>query len=65
MRLIRHRHAPLRERVWDLRHNLTAYDAQYLVLSEALPDAVLLTADAALAKRAQISLGGDRVRHVE
>lgn len=63
-RLIRYPHAPLRERVWDLRHDLTAYDATYLSLAEALGDCVLLTGDGELASRARQSLGEDRVRHV-
>ncbi len=40
--------APLLRRVWELRGNVSAYDACYLALAEAL-DAVLLTADARLA----------------
>lgn len=63
-RLIRYPHAPLRERVWDLRHNLTAYDATYLALAEALDDPVLLTGDGGLAARARKSLGDHRVREV-
>lgn len=63
-RLVRYPHAPLRGRVWDLRHNLTAYDATYLALTEALDDAVLLTGDGGLAAQARHSLGHDRVRHV-
>ena len=35
-------------RVWELRHNLTAYDAVYVALAEAL-DAPLLTRDQRLA----------------
>lgn len=65
MRLIRYPHAPLRLRVWELRHNLTAYDATYLALAEALDEPVLLTGDAGLADRARDSLGRDRVRHIE
>jgi len=42
-------HLPLLDRVWQLRDNLTAYDASYVALAEAL-DAVLLTADRRLAK---------------
>ena len=38
----------LSERVWELRHNLSAYDASYVALAEAL-DCPLLTADARLA----------------
>jgi predicted nucleic acid-binding protein len=64
LRMIRYSHAPLRERVWELRHELTAYDATYLALAEALGGATLITADAGLATRATRSLGADRVRHV-
>jgi predicted nucleic acid-binding protein len=39
------------ERVWDLRNNLTAYDAVYVALAEAL-DAPLLTRDQRLAAAA-------------
>ncbi|MBE2315222.1 type II toxin-antitoxin system VapC family toxin [Solirubrobacter sp. CPCC 204708] len=48
LRLMRHPHAPLRERVWALRHNLTSYDATYLALAEALPDPLLITGDRGL-----------------
>jgi predicted nucleic acid-binding protein len=44
----RHAHDPLLHRVWALRHNLTAYDAVYVALAEAL-DAPLITRDARLA----------------
>jgi len=37
-------HIPLLSRCWELRANLTIYDAAYVALAEAL-DAVLLTAD--------------------
>lgn len=40
---------PLLPRVWELRDNLSAYDATYVALAEAL-DATLLTADARLAR---------------
>ena len=41
LRLRRASHRPLLHRCWDLRHNLTAYDACYAALAEAL-DATLL-----------------------
>jgi predicted nucleic acid-binding protein len=64
-RLIRYPHAPLRARVWDLRHNLTAYDATYLALAEALHDGTLLTADHGLATAARQSLGRSRVQMLD
>jgi predicted nucleic acid-binding protein len=47
--LERHRHDDLLDRVWALRRNLTAYDAAYVALAEAL-SAVLLTCDGKLAR---------------
>jgi predicted nucleic acid-binding protein len=44
----RHPHGWLLPRVWELRHNLTAYDALYVALAEAL-DAPLVTRDRRLA----------------
>lgn len=49
--LHRHPHDFLLPRVWDLRHNLTAYDAVYVALAEAL-DAPLLTRDQRIAAAA-------------
>ena len=43
---------PLLPRVWELRDNLTSYDATYVALAEAL-DGTLLTADARLARGAE------------
>lgn len=43
----RHGHDALLDRIWALRENLTAYDAAYVALAEAL-DAPLLTCDAKL-----------------
>ncbi|WP_180538108.1 type II toxin-antitoxin system VapC family toxin [Nevskia soli] len=40
-------HIPLIPRVWELRHNFSAYDAVYIALAEAT-DAVLFTMDAKL-----------------
>lgn len=45
----RHAHEPLLDRVWALRDNMTAYDAVYVALAEAL-DAILLTCDGRLAR---------------
>ena len=47
--IYRHSHDLLLPRVWQLRHNVTAYDAAYLALAEAL-SAPLLTADRRLAR---------------
>ncbi len=41
-------HRPLLPRCWELRHNLTVYDAAYVVVAEAL-EVRLVTADARLA----------------
>lgn len=46
-------HLPLLSRVWELRDNLTAYDAAYLALAEAL-DALLLTADGPLGRAPEV-----------
>ena len=46
--LNRYPHEFLLPRIWDLRQNLTAYDAVYVALAEAL-DAPLLTCDRRLA----------------
>lgn len=47
--LVRYPHDVLLPRIWELRHNLTAYDAAYVALAEALA-APLVTRDAALAR---------------
>ena len=49
LRLRRHGHSILLHRVLELHANLTAYDAVYLALAEAL-EATLITCDAGLAK---------------
>ena len=49
IRIERYRHAPLLPRIWQLRDQLTAYDASYVALAEAL-GCSLLTSDAALAR---------------
>ena len=50
-------HADLLPRVWELRHNFTAYDATYIALAEA-QGATLWTCDAKLVKghRAKVRL---------
>lgn len=48
MALNRYSHTILAARIWELRHNWTAYDAAYIALAEAL-DAPLITRDRALA----------------
>jgi predicted nucleic acid-binding protein len=64
VRVVRYPHAPLRLRVWELRESLTAYDATYLALAEALDGSVLLTGDRGLASRARATLGADRVQRI-
>jgi predicted nucleic acid-binding protein len=49
--LLRYPHDFLLPRMWDLRGNLSAYDAAYVTLAEAL-DAPLLTRDRRLAAAA-------------
>lgn len=46
--LRRDSHRPLLPRCWELRENLTIYDAAYVALAELL-NVILLTADARLA----------------
>jgi predicted nucleic acid-binding protein len=42
-------HAPLMPRIWDLRDNLSAYDAAYVALAESI-DTILLTGDERLTR---------------
>jgi len=59
MRITRYPHTALLERIWELRHNLTAYEATYIALAETL-GAPLVTTDARLARasgiRAEVEL---------
>jgi predicted nucleic acid-binding protein len=48
VRATRYPHLMLLPRIWQLRHNLSAYDAAYVALSEAL-GATFITRDARLA----------------
>ena len=48
MQLVRYPHTPLIERIWELKANLTAYDAAYVALAEAL-GTPLITLDTRLA----------------
>jgi predicted nucleic acid-binding protein len=58
-------HEPLLERIWELRDSLSAYDAAYVALAEAL-DAPLVTCDARLARRrghnARVEVLSDKTR---
>ena len=47
--LHRHAHLDLLGRAWKLRDNISAYDAMYVALAEAI-DASIVTCDAALSK---------------
>lgn len=48
----RHDIQPLRHRIWQLRHNITPYDASYVALAEAL-EVPLVTRDLRLARAAE------------
>ena len=59
--LERHSHEPLLDRAWALRDNLTAYDAVYVALAEAL-ECTLLTCDGRLARSPGLSQRVELVR---
>ncbi len=60
--MTRYPHAPFLSRIWELRANVTAYDAVYLALAEALA-APLVTTDGPLSRtpglRATVEFYGD------
>jgi predicted nucleic acid-binding protein len=47
--IVRYAHHPLADRMWELRHGLSAHDAAFVALAEAL-DVPLLTCDGRLAR---------------
>ncbi len=47
--LVRYPHLPFARRLWELRENLTPYDAAYVALAESL-GCVLVTADVRLSE---------------
>ena len=53
----RYSHTPLIGRIWELRHNFSAYDAAYIALAEAT-DSVLYTCNEKLRRghRARVAL---------
>jgi len=53
--LMRYPHDILLDRMWDFRHNLTAYDAAYAALAEILP-APLVTCDRKLASAPRVEV---------
>jgi predicted nucleic acid-binding protein len=61
MRLARYPHEPFAGRIWELKDNVSAYDAAYVALAEAL-DAPLITTDRRLAQasahKAKVELYG-------
>jgi predicted nucleic acid-binding protein len=56
--VVRYAHVELRDRVWELRHNLTAYDAAFVALAELL-DVPLATCDT------HLGLAGGHSAHIE
>jgi len=61
MRIERAAHGPLLDRCWELRHNLTIYDAAYVALAELMAT-VLVTGDERLANAPGVSCDVDLIR---
>jgi len=61
--IIRYPHAPFIERAFSLRHNVTIYDALYLVLAEVL-EVPLLTRDLALKDIPDVNVKVDLIPNV-
>jgi predicted nucleic acid-binding protein len=59
--LARAAHLPLLPRCWELRHNLTPYDAAYVALAEVL-EVALVTADRKLSRASGIRCAVDVMR---
>lgn len=61
--ITRYPHQPLADRMWTLRHNLTAYDAAFVSLAEVL-GAPLITCDGHIARSpghgAKVELFGEK-----
>lgn len=55
-------HGTLVARCWELRENLTVYDASYVALAEAL-DAVLVTADRGMARAPGSTCAIELIQH--
>ena len=53
--ITRYSHEPLADAIWELRDNLSAYDAAFVALASAL-DVPLITCDARLARAAGIGV---------
>jgi predicted nucleic acid-binding protein len=64
LRLVLNSVGSLQQRIWELRHNLSAYDAAYVALTEQVRGGVLLTRDGDLATVARATLGDARVQLV-
>lgn len=64
LRLVVNSVGSMTERIWELRHNLTPYDAAYVALTEQVRGGVLLTRDRPLAEIARATLGDARVQLV-